>query len=835
MDDPWGSPWADETPEIAEKPVDAKPKPTIVPAKPQPFDSATKSPWDEDEDFGEWAALPGNATQESPHATIKYADDDWNFQANEGQEAQGEEVTTANDIDSPWTTPSNEPAKSSPLKPQGVSGEEKHDLHDPWAQSTQDEQLPHEEAGGSGHNAAPDTSNLHGRISGDTDTSEEQWLKSDLEVSSLPHETPSQETTSKIHIAEPFPLPMGEPDLPSQDSISPSLISDIPEKEASQSSRPSLSLSDRSPHHETVADSPRTSVEEETRRPTLESVDSSKVKQLVQLFDGLAVELPIARDESKSTDSSSDTSEHTSEMPSVEGIKDEFGDFEDGVSYVSATENSNENNVVTSIPNPIKTSKKTEGVAISHQEPLKDDMDINSRNSIRFDIDKSVVNQLYPAIKTLPQSTSYGPSEIENPILDSFSTVEQRKVWYRISRYGTMRKYNAGEDDNYVRIDWNHSKVREETLKIVQKWMEQDRIGGGLIHGGGGRLESMFSWGKPGQAPVVEALPRAGLLGHRTSQAGETFMHSSMPPSEHKLGHSRQQSSVGSTKSIPSSPAEVSSHFSWSTSQPMSTSSGASTGDMSTRSHPHPSHSRKVSAISPVSNAFEQSHPLPIQPLQPQPITVDFEDRNKGTLKAEENDEEWGEMVSSPITPSFPKPPIVPPANRRHKYSHSIMGVLDPSPTAKSHGIKHFRNASLGHQMEDFKPESSKNMAPSFVPQEPGGTSLGGNSKSAAHSDDAWAGADFSFFESPSTESTGLTGSGSLQSLPKQSSPALKPLSARADVSKRFHEPANQIKVQPPSAPRAPNVGRRTKEEIEQDRIVKDIIQGLPDLSYMLR
>jgi hypothetical protein len=39
----------------------------------------------------------------------------------------------------------------------------------------------------------------------------------------------------------------------------------------------------------------------------------------------------------------------------------------------------------------------------------------------------------------------------------------------------------------------------------------------------------------------------------------------------------------------------------------------------------------------------------------------------------------------------------------------------------------------------------------------------------------------------------------------------------------------------PTPVPSAPPVGWKSKAELEQDQIVRDIINGLPDLSYMLR
>src|SRR3979490_2780028 len=58
MDDPWGSPWADETPRPLPKSDELGARGPVTPGKPFGLNKTSSSPWDDDDGFGEWAALP---------------------------------------------------------------------------------------------------------------------------------------------------------------------------------------------------------------------------------------------------------------------------------------------------------------------------------------------------------------------------------------------------------------------------------------------------------------------------------------------------------------------------------------------------------------------------------------------------------------------------------------------------------------------------------------------------------------------------------------------------------------------------------------------------------
>ncbi|CAI4212611.1 unnamed protein product [Parascedosporium putredinis] len=55
----------------------------------------------------------------------------------------------------------------------------------------------------------------------------------------------------------------------------------------------------------------------------------------------------------------------------------------------------------------------------------------------------------------------------------NFSTVSERKAWYHLSRQGSSRLHDFGDDDNYSRVTWRGSAVSEETFVIVRRWMQE--------------------------------------------------------------------------------------------------------------------------------------------------------------------------------------------------------------------------------------------------------------------------------------------------------------------------------------------------------------------------
>lgn len=119
---------------------------------------------------------------------------------------------------------------------------------------------------------------------------------------------------------------------------------------------------------------------------------------------------------------------------------------------------------------------------------------------IDYPVDMSYLDDLFPSVSAQLPEPSRDPTTLRN---DLFTSVSERKAWYRISRFGSMRCHNQGDPDDYLRVGWTASCVRERTMELVRRWMEQDSLGGRVVLGrrvglGGG---SMFNWDSA-DAPV---------------------------------------------------------------------------------------------------------------------------------------------------------------------------------------------------------------------------------------------------------------------------------------------------------------------------------------------
>jgi hypothetical protein len=847
MDDPWGSPWADEAPGTAKKLDEARPKPIVIATEKQlPFDSGPRSPWDDDHDDGEWSANLDHVVQKQRTSMIGDVDAPWSYQSNGHAPVEDDEAITTK-VDSLWAPSAHDSEETQKQNLQGRKEEQGFD--DPWGQpdvQAEAKLSPNlvQETSDSAQIFTADSSHPHGDLNEVTDDihpQEESRLESPIRESIQPETSEFQDRGKESPIIEP--PRHEESDTDSQQNSSQPPISETPDKDAPQSSRPSSSLSEHSHQDETTNDSPHTSPDGELRRIPVETRDTPKVKELVQLFDGLAVESPSAADGRSDEDLPLALSQPKPEEPSPAETEDEFGDFEDGVSFVSASAASDEPEAP-NFPTSVQPSKAAAEPIISQPVERR----TFERGSVKFDIDKSIVDRLYSDEGISPESTTYGPSDIDNPN-DSLLTVEQRKVWYRISRYGTMRKHNSGDDDAYVRMGWQHSKVREKTLDIVHKWMAEGRLGAGMPLGGIGRVEAMFSWGKPGQAPNTEALHIARKAS-QSSKAKQPVLHTSPPrksANEVKIVHKRQKSSVGSIKSVVSSPVEPSPRFSWSTAQPASP--DPATAITSASSDSHPESFRQEPVIPPISKAFESPSPVPvpiepvmppiskafespspvpvpIEPLKPKPAALPAPELPKeDILKANDDDDEWGEMVASPATPNFPDLPSFP-SVLQDKNSPKALPGFNRAVVNNKHATKHSRNASLGNQISGSIPPKPFDID-NFVPKAANRSSLGDLSKLTSGSGDPWANADFSFFETPSLAPNNAT-------VPKPSPFASKQVPVAPKATPALNN-TKAITPTPTPVPSAPPVGRKSKAELEQDKIVRDIINGLPDLSYMLR
>jgi hypothetical protein len=200
------------------------------------------------------------------------------------------------------------------------------------------------------------------------------------------------------------------------------------------------------------------------------------------------------------------------------------------------------------------------------------------------------------------------------------------------------------------------------------------------------------------------------------------------------------------------------------------------------------------------------------------------------------DDDGWGELVSSPstnFTPAIPSPSPSP-SKSLHKTTGNLGSAFPRiAPTLELTSV-HFQplkveqtvdwasnfNESLSlvntnsttinttdtFSQNGFTTSSNDYMGTAFSPN-----AQAVRQPTTAVSVDPWASADFSFFESSTA---------SVSKSPNVPIPKSMPKSVT------FSTPA--VTSIPPQNP-------KSREEIEQDRIVQSVVKGLPDLSYMLR
>lgn len=441
------------------------------------------------------------------------------------------------------------------------------------------------------------------------------------------------------------------------------------------------SISNDSRHDERL-DSPITSMDEDCKdRPPMLRRPSTKVQELVDKFDGLAKKtddtllapVPVdgrRRSASRSVSMRSFRTDATSD----------FGDFEDAEDLDSLK--LPRKSSVTGSPRPpsshagrlrsaSKSSLRNAAVAPVIASPIREEapnrfQELRAKfGPVSFTPDLELVDKLFDVAKLdeeQPSTKDYSLDAVDGIIRDSFTTVSERKTWYRISRPGTMRKHDMGDDDNYRRVTWVGSKVRENAGKIVRRWMEEGSYAGRPSNGGRPMAKGgAFNWDAK-----AEPLSFDKIFGKRKSvqppkpEPAQSLRPLSLQPQPTAPAHSRNPSAgvkslpPRSPLSIPAPPAGPA--FGWST--------GAN--DSSAPASARPSidcarqslevgsirsgHSRAASVQESESRSSLHLTPPPSvsppQPLKPSNTSVLAID--------EDDDEEWGEMIASPATDSRP-------------------------------------------------------------------------------------------------------------------------------------------------------------------------------------
>jgi len=94
---------------------------------------------------------------------------------------------------------------------------------------------------------------------------------------------------------------------------------------------------------------------------------------------------------------------------------------------------------------------------------------------------KTVFNIQKPALEALHPSSTNQSDPPEEPPRELLSTTSSRKMWHRISRLGTLRAYDSGDVNDYVRVTWPQSATRKKVLETVSRWVTEDRMNHGVV------------------------------------------------------------------------------------------------------------------------------------------------------------------------------------------------------------------------------------------------------------------------------------------------------------------------------------------------------------------
>jgi hypothetical protein len=390
------------------------------------------------------------------------------------------------------------------------------------------------------------------------------------------------------------------------------------------SARTSTSPSEAS-HHDIPTESPRTSYEEE--RGIVKPIQAEKTEE----------------------QASSDVSH------SVEGLPERAGDRDIEAKGEGHARTSADRDQVESVPT---TPEEVFPLDVESSESTSDARSATpivtaprpSAPVGAFAIDSELFQKLFE-----PRTDD---KELDQAEDDPIYSTSARKAWYRLTRKQTMREFNHGvDDDNYVRVTWSNSNIRSEVNNVVGRWAREDRLSG---TGPGARAS--FYWDTPAHVDLpstMHARQRSSIPAGTVASAKE-----SVPPLSTNVPAAFNWSSA----SAGVDPWQQSSPGLRSTSSPIAppmlpTVTNARRQEVRAASLDLPSHkpgpskharnltvAHETPAVanlipSPITNtnppASDPWAGLDILDVQPTPTD------NPTTVNVDDEDE-WGEMVSSP-------------------------------------------------------------------------------------------------------------------------------------------------------------------------------------------
>lgn len=580
-------------------------------------------------------------------------------------------------------------------------------------------------------------------------------------------------------------------------------------------SRPSSTFSVESSHSLDRQDSPVTSIDEDSsfRPQGLTRKTSRKVSELVGLYDGLT------RAASEEPPVPIGSASHLgAENHSNEADVGDWGNATDELSEVSRNSTTSLSSARSSTPKvhvkdepKPRQSMESDGYkSITAPQSAAIQELTGKFGIIRFEADLNLLDRLFdefPIPDHGNEDTRGDPSD--RIITDTFTTVEERKAWYRISRYGSMRKHNSGDEENYHSVNWQTSQLHADTIRTVRRWMEEDSFPGRPTLGGSKRT-SAFNWDSSA-APVGldKVFARRSLASTPKSGSFAKFGHT--PTSsigslgsvlEERKSFQMPITSIASS-STPSVSASPIPSFGWSSIPPPTHVKTAS----------RPTHAIEPSTVADGSTAEFSVLPVPATQIsQKQSISW------RGTEDVDEDDD-WGEMVISPVQEAFRAPSNSP--------THQDTAPKTLTTTLKPQDALQIQENPPGDWQSSARNYQSFQAADLDLSGHTANSVLTTSTGSVEFSADPWPSTDLSSFEALATavEPIPAVSSTVLPSSTPQVRTVLAPNTRHSSSSTVPPPPATNVTLGP----------IESRKGAGEDDLVKQILRNLPDLAYMLR
>jgi hypothetical protein len=339
---------------------------------------------------------------------------------------------------------------------------------------------------------------------------------------------------------------------------------------------------------------------------------SSKVRELVHMYDGMArvkveqkpIALPLP---TKALHDGEPTS--CSSKGNVDALDEPVIDEELGVQHEESH-------------HKVAPGATESDSILCFEEGLSGDYPLDVRRALAFSIDLSKLDELIPDVHDTVSTVQDDAPVADHIIRDSFTTISERKLWYRIVRLGSSRKHDSGLEDNYSSVTWQGSAVRIETSKIVRRWMEEDSIAGRPVLGAGlGRSSSthMFGWDSSAAPVELETVfRRRSSMQHMRRDSGSRVL----------------PEGAGSQPTSPRTPRTLAT-FGWSTNP---TGLGSEQGI----SPPNRSNNPIIDNTAPSPIAHSSAA------VEATSAAARVPESQQATVTELDEDDDWGEMVTSP-------------------------------------------------------------------------------------------------------------------------------------------------------------------------------------------